>query len=331
MKHLLIVDNDAITRNTFVGLLKSQGSFLNVRSASGTREALEIVADEAIDMVIAGMHMPEIAIIELMAKLERHHPGVRMIIMTDSASTLLRAKIKLKTDAILFEQALDVSLLLQRIYSELDIIYGGRIHGVSLPSFLQMLELEDSSCTLDITAKGRRGYLYLHGGRPIAANLDDVTGRLAALQILMWQNVTINIDYRHPDIETEITKPLVSLIMESGRLIDEELGSKPDLRKHTRFDCHVAVDYDMSDWTCQCCLMDISLGGAYIRTDQPIESGEKIILSLTSALDRPRDSFNGTVIRRDADGVGVRFEELSLKQKQMIESLHGNQHIAQSA
>jgi CheY-like chemotaxis protein len=330
MKNLLIVDNDPITLNSIVGLLKSQAGFFNVFAASSSREALDMVAARSIDLVVAGLHLPEIASFELLAKLERNQPQVCIIVMTDNASQLLRSKVKQRAGAIHFDQALDIGLLIQRIFSELGIAYGGRIRGVSLPSFLQMMELEDRSCTLSITAKGRAGRLYLRKGQPVAARSGQLSGRLAALQILTWKHVTIDIDYTPPTIEREITKPLMNLIMESGRLIDEEQRQRLELRKDERFDCHVAVDYDLSDATYHCCLMDISRGGAYIATEQPIEAGQRIIISLASADRKVSQSFNGLVIRRDRDGIGVKFDALSLRQKQIIGQLLGKAVIAEA-
>ncbi len=321
MKHLLIVDSDTITLHTIVGLLKSQGNFLNVLSAGGNRQAVDIIAANSIDMVVTGLHLPEIATIELIAKLKRNHPQIGIIVMAGSASELLRAKVKQQNGVILFDQALDTALLVQRIFSELDIEYGGRIRGVSLPAFLQMMELDDRSCSLNITAKAGSGWLYLWKGRLVAAKLGKLNGRLAALQILTWKNVAIDIDYKVPECPREITKPLMSLIMESGRLIDEDLHQGADQRRHERFDCHVAVDYDLSEWTYRCCLMDISMGGAYILTEQPIEAGQRIIISLASTNDERSDSFNGVVTRRDAKGIGVRFDDLSLRQKEMIKAM----------
>ena len=321
MKNILIVDSDAITLNVLVGLLNYQGNFFNVLTTTSSRVSLEIIASESIDMVVTGLHLPEIATFELMAKIERLYPQIRMIIMTAGASPMLRTKAKQRENVILFDQALDVVLLVQRIFSELNIEYGGRIRGVSLPSFLQMMELEDRSCSLNITAKGRTGWLYLRKGTPITAKFGELTGRQAALQILTWKNVTIDIDYSITDYPREITKPLMSLIMESGRLIDDEQRRRPELRKHERYDCHVAVDYDLSEWTYRCCLMDISMSGAYILTEQPIETGQKISISLASADNQRNDSFNGVVIRRDGKGIGVRFDKLSLKQKAVIEAM----------
>ena len=329
MKNLLIVDSDPITLHAVVGLLKSHGGFFNVLSANSGRTALEVLSAQPIHMVISGLHLPEIENFELMAKMERQYPQIRMIVMTNSASPMLRAKVKQMVTAVHFDQALDLSLLIQRIFSELDIEYGGRIRGVSLPSFLQMIELEDRHCTLKITAKGKSGYLFLQKGAPIAAEFGKLTGRLAALQILTWKNVTIDIDYALPHVNREITKPLMNLIMESGRLIDEEQRQRADLRKYERFDCLVAVDYDLSDWTYQCCLLDVSQGGAYILTEQQIQIGQKIIITLASTDILRSGTINAQVIRRDQNGIGVTFDNLSLQQKKLIENMRACQFAPQ--
>jgi CheY-like chemotaxis protein len=321
MKNILIVDSDSITLNIIIGLLKCQGNFFNVLSTTSSRVSLETIDSEAIDMVVTGLHLPEIANVELMTKIERCYPQIRMIIITAGASQMLRTKAKQRKNIILFDQALDVALLVQRIFSELNIEYGGQIRGVSLPSFLQMMELENRSCSLNVTAKGRTGRLYLRKGVPITAKFGKLTGRRAALQILTWKNVTIDIDYKTLDCSREITKPLMSLIMESGRLIDEEQRQRPELRKHERFECHIAVDCDLSKRTYRCWLMDIGMGGAYILTEQPIECGQKIIISLASTDNQHNDPFNGVVIRRDGKGIGVRFDKLSLKQKAVIAAM----------
>jgi CheY-like chemotaxis protein len=321
MKNILIVDSDSITLNIIAGVLKCQGNFFNVLSTTSSRVSLETIDSKTIDMVITGLHLPEIANFELMTKIERRCPQIRMIIMTTAASQKLRAKAKQRENIILFDQALDVTLLVQSVFSELNIEYGGRIRGVSLPSFLQMMELEDRSCSLNITAKGRAGWLYLRKGVPITAKFGQLTGRRAALHILTWKNVTIDIDYKTPDHPREITKTLMNLIMESGRLIDEEQRQRPELRKHQRFDCHIAVDCDQSERTYRCWLMDISMGGAYISTEQPIETGQKISISLTSNDNQCNDPFNGVVIRLDDKGIGVRFDKLSLSQKAVIEAM----------
>jgi hypothetical protein len=58
---------------------------------------------------------------------------------------------------------------------------GGQIHGISLPSFLQMSEMEGATYTLKVTSGNRTGHLYLDGGSLIAAQFEGQTGNDAAL------------------------------------------------------------------------------------------------------------------------------------------------------
>ena len=92
--------------------------------------------------------MPEIDGFELVALLAKQYPDIRVIVMTNNASPMFRAEIKQIPTAVHFDRASDISLLTKRILTELHIDYGGLVRGLSLPSFLQMLEIEGRSCTL---------------------------------------------------------------------------------------------------------------------------------------------------------------------------------------
>lgn len=320
MKNILIVDHDPILLKTFVGLLKAQGGFINVLSANSGTEALDVIKSETIHIVITGLSLPEIDGFELLTLITKGYPDIRVIIMTHNASSMLRAKIKQTPTAVHVDPTIDISLLTKRIFTELHIDYGGQIRGLSLSSFLQMIKLEGHTCTLQISAKGKSGCLHLIDGDLIAASHGPLRGEAAALQILAWENVLIDIDYSFNDIKPEIDKPVMALLLESGRMTDEKLGGRPNLRKHDRFECLVAIDYDIIDWTYQCFLRDISLGGAYIETEQPIEVDQQIVLTLNSPGNR-QCAIAATVVRRDQKGIGVHFKEVDAQQKEVILSL----------
>lgn len=319
-KNILIVDKDPILLKTFVGLLKSQGGFIKVLSAHSGTEALDILKMGPVHIVITGLSLPEIDGFELLTLITKGYPDIRVIIMTHNASPMLRAKIKQTPAAVHVDPTVDISLLTKRIFTELQIDYGGQIRGLSLSSFLQMLKLEGHSCTLQVTGKGKTGCLHLVEGELVAASHGPLTGEAAAIQILSWDNVMIDIDYTTKGITPEIEKPVMALLLESGRMSDEIMGGRPDLRKHERFECLVAIDYDISDWTYQCFLRDISLGGAYIETEQTIEVGQQIYLTLNSP-EKRQCAIKANVVRKDEKGIGVRFSALDDMQKKVIREL----------
>ena len=321
MKNVVVVDNDAIMLHTFVGLLKSHGGFLKITPAASIKSALETLDRETVKILIAGLHLSEMDTFELLSQVVKGYPQIRVIVITNNASSMFRAKIKQMPSVVHFDQALDISLLTKRIFTELQIDYGGQIRGISLASFLQMIELEGRSCALQVTAKGKIGTIYIVNGKPVAAKMGLLKGKPAALHILTWQNVLIDIDYAPMEIVPEMTTPLMNLLLESGRMVDEKQSQRPNLRKHDRYDCLVGVDYDISDWIYQCYMRDISEGGAYIETEQSVKVGQRLVMSLSSPVLERSCAINGEVVRRDPAGIGVRFDELTLQQKQVIRSL----------
>ncbi len=104
---------------------------------------------------------------------------------------------------------------------------GGQIHGISLPSFLQMSEMEEATYTLKVSSQRRSGLLYIKGGELIAAQYGDVTGNEAAYRIISWDNAAIQIEAADPERVREIHEPLMHVMMESLKIKDEEGASIP--------------------------------------------------------------------------------------------------------
>lgn len=103
---------------------------------------------------------------------------------------------------------------------------GGQIHGISLPSFLQMSEMEGATYSLKVTSGARTGRLYLDGGSLIAAQYEEQTGNEAAYRIISWDNAAIQIEAADPDRVREINDPLMHVMMESLKIKDEA-GDQP--------------------------------------------------------------------------------------------------------
>jgi hypothetical protein len=106
-------------------------------------------------------------------------------------------------------------------FKQMDAGIGGQIHGISLPSFLQMAEMEKSSFTLRVTSRNRVGQLHLNDGTLLTAQLDELTGREAAYRIISWDDVSIDIEPPNASVQDEIKQPLMHVLMESLKLKDE--------------------------------------------------------------------------------------------------------------
>jgi hypothetical protein len=112
------------------------------------------------------------------------------------------------------------------VFDQMDTGIGGQIHGISLPSFLQMSEMEKSSFTLRVTSRNRVGQLHLNEGTLLAADVDDLAGREAAYRIISWDDVSIDIEPLKASVEDEIKQPLMHVLMESLKIKDETTFSQ---------------------------------------------------------------------------------------------------------
>lgn len=99
-------------------------------------------------------------------------------------------------------------------------------------------------------------------------------------------------------------------------------------REHARKTCSISVDFDTSDYSSQKPIRNISVSGAYIEVEEPFSVGQQIVLWL-SLPDVESASFKipATVARRDARGIGVRFENLTGYQKEMLEKFKNSDLI----
>ncbi|MFA5905614.1 MAG: DUF4388 domain-containing protein, partial [Desulfobacula sp.] len=97
----------------------------------------------------------------------------------------------------------------------------GRISGVNLSSFLQMIEMEQKTCTIKIFTKKDVGRIFFRNGSLI----DAVTRRLNHLEalyaILSWENIVIEVEKNVSGKQDEIKLPLMHILMESARHLDE--------------------------------------------------------------------------------------------------------------
>ncbi len=103
---------------------------------------------------------------------------------------------------------------------------GGQLRGISLPSFLQMAEMEKSSFSLRISSHQKIGNLHIADGALIAADYEDQKGSEAAYQVLSWDDVAIDIEPLDDSKSDEIKQPLMQVLMESLKIKDETTSAK---------------------------------------------------------------------------------------------------------
>ena len=320
MKTVMIVDNDPIMLEIIASLLRDHGIFFRIIKVENSGKALKLLDRVGVDLVVTGLRVPEAESIGLIEKLKESRPEVVRVVLTDVVSPTLKSKIDQVGVSAYLEEPINMDELTELLLSELNIAYGGRIRGISLSSFTQMLELEGKSCILRVRGNRETGDLFFKKGELIAARLGKEGGRNAAVRILGWPKALIDIDYAPFEKEREIHIPLMNLLLQSHQAEDERQVKTAEMRQHARYDCHISVDFDINDWSYEGIITNISLGGAFIETHHPVTVGSEIMVALTSLDDWRHCTIKGTVLRRDAKGIGVSFQALSLYQQQVVQS-----------
>lgn len=91
MATVLIVDDSSTDRELAGGLLTAQGNHRVLAAASGT-EALNLLAETPVDLVVTDLHMPEMTGLELVGIVRRQFPLTPVILITGDGSELLAVR-----------------------------------------------------------------------------------------------------------------------------------------------------------------------------------------------------------------------------------------------
>jgi len=222
MPKILLVDVDTGTLNAFKEQFKAQSDDYEILNAGSCKEVPGLVDSAKINMVIIDMKMPEAEDIEFLFNMSKDYPKVSVVVMTAFGTSEIERKISGFETCSYYQKPVDIVALTEKIVNDLESVVGGQIHGIALSSFLQMSEMEKTTCKLKITTDEKAGFMYLQKGALIAAQVGSVKGNKAALEILSWDDAAIEIEKVDLKRKKEITMPLMNILMEGLRIKDEK-------------------------------------------------------------------------------------------------------------
>ncbi|MBT8338374.1 MAG: response regulator [Desulfatitalea sp.] len=224
MKYVLIVDDEEQLLLTMQAGFEPFKDRFQVLTAHNGKEATSLLASEHINLVVTDLKMPEMDGFELLAFIKNNFPEIPAIVMTAYASPDVEKRLTQSGLIRMLEKPVDFEELTQLILSLLEHeSTGGVLSGISLPSFLQLIEMEQNTCLMEIKdASGQQGLLYFKEGRLYDAVCDKRKGDEAALHLLAMDKVKIRFrSLPSKQLKRNIETSLMNLIMESTRLKDE--------------------------------------------------------------------------------------------------------------
>ncbi|HMA67694.1 MAG TPA: response regulator [Desulfosalsimonadaceae bacterium] len=231
MKTVLVVDNDKSTLHTISRQLQSYED-VSVLTAENGRDAVAILNDNEVDLIITDIQMPVMDGFSLLAHLSQHYPGIPAFIITAHGTPENISKSKKLGISHFFKKPLDMKHLTRKIIEQLDAGADGQIHCMSLPTFLQLVEMESKTCTLTITphTQAEPGRLYFVEGELFAAETGNLENEEAAREIIGWEKASIFIANSCKKRVKQVSQPLMRILMENreGRESRTAEGARPE-------------------------------------------------------------------------------------------------------
>jgi len=232
MKNVLIVDDE----KPFVLSLKTgmgrRCPDFNILTAAHGKAASEILKSTSVDLVVTDLRMPEMDGFELLSYMNTNFPSIPTIVMSAYGSPDTKERLKDLGSLQFIDKPVDFNELQQAIVEGLEErLVDSSVMSISICGFLQLIELEQKTCLLEVQQKSRseKGRFYFNRGELYDAALGDVKGKEAALEMVAWDNARIECKNLPKErLTRRIEDELMALIMEGLRKKDELMALEED-------------------------------------------------------------------------------------------------------
>ncbi|MBW1817176.1 MAG: response regulator [Deltaproteobacteria bacterium] len=231
-KYVLIVDDDKEIQHLIREGLARYRDVFEVVTADDGQAALETLQKIPIALVATDLKMPRMDGLTLLVNIVDHYPEIPVIIITGYGTPQME-RVALDGGAVGYlEKPFLIEDLGRRIIGAIGkSSEGGTLHGISSGMFLQLIQMEQKTCTIRMLnkASGREGVLFFLEGELIDARVEHLQGEAAAHAIASWEEVSISIQNECLQKEKRITNDLFTILIEGMRLRDEAADLKAPL------------------------------------------------------------------------------------------------------
>jgi len=231
MKNILIIGMDRLSGEILSKALREYDDFFQVLIAEDDDKAIEICTSIRPDLIIVDLSQPDKKILELLHHIKKSFPELPGIAITSAGNPMSGLKIEYPGITEYLHKPVDTKLLTDTVMRILEINRTGQIQDISLPSFLQMVEMEAKTCYLRVRQNRNVGYLYFKKGELIAARTGIKKNEAAAYEIIGWENANIEIFTSEQDQEKKIDSPLMNILIETLKRKDEKTSQKTKEQK----------------------------------------------------------------------------------------------------
>lgn len=226
---VLFVDDSLAFLELFTGLCAeyAKGDW-HIHTASSADRALELLRQQAADLVVLDIGMPLLDGLQLLGIVSRRYPGVRMAVMTGSATEQKRAD-ALANGADLFLEKPVTAEGMKTVFNVLNDLlswnregFTGALRHVGLQEVIQMECNGRHSSILEIRNPEARGEIYIEAGVITHAAVGPLAGERAFHRLLSLRGGEFQVrPFKAPPQRT-IESRWEFLLMDAARASDED-------------------------------------------------------------------------------------------------------------
>ena len=224
---VLIVDDDPMLTRLIASIFTLEHLQFELVIAKNGSEAMDYLESLPIKAMITDLNMPGVDGTKLLGYLKDHFPQIPCAVMTGDAKTAQKFPAQVKE---FIHKPFDPAELKETILTLLGLDYqlSGKITGISISNFLQIVEAEKKTGVVHIVAaNGTEGRFFLKKGELLDANFGRRSGTEAALAMLLIESTSMSL-HRLPIPEPKrvIQETIVNLLLLASQIADEEARSK---------------------------------------------------------------------------------------------------------
>ncbi len=233
MKKVLIVDDEEDMVWTLKRNLKDETLAIDVVTASSGDEALAILRDTPVDLIVTDIKMPGMSGLDLLVEVKKSYPRTKMIVMTAYPSPEFKRDAAYRGSLHFIEKPFDINDLREVVRQALgeDKGFRGTVSDIELTDIIQINCISRSTVALRVKTVDREGIIFFDGGRIVHAICDGHEGEEALYEILAFEGGTLESIKIAEAPKVTIDKGFEALLMEGIRRVDEARLKRDEERK----------------------------------------------------------------------------------------------------
>ncbi|MBU0484813.1 MAG: response regulator [Proteobacteria bacterium] len=228
MKKILIVDDEEDMIWSLKNNLNHEKLQVDILTASSGEEALEILKNTPVDLIITDIKMSGISGLELLIEVKNRYQQTGVIVMTAYPSPEFKSEALSKGSLHFIEKPFDINNLRKVVRHALreDNLFKGTVAGVELSDIIQINCLSRTTTALKVKTSNQEGIIYFLEGKIVHAVCGDLHGDDAFFKILAFNGGTLESMKITEAPNNTIKSSFEALLIEGARRMDEKNSSE---------------------------------------------------------------------------------------------------------